>query len=504
VGELDTNLMEKPIVLKSKQLPRRLRTLAQCLAASVVLALLTYFGFAIQINLLTIGLLYLLIVVAVASLFGFWQASLISLLAVACLDYFFLPPIFHFDIADPQDWVALATFEVMALAISRLHGRERRVAREAVIHRAGMEQLYELSRSTLLLDLHQPPGPQLAVLIHRIFDTRAVALYDAVIGGCMNLSCLDRMGNWDAGEEDLARECYLRGTSQDDSSTQTWQRVLQAGHGPVGALVVRGKLSPLVVDALASLAAIAIDRRQWVDKEERAENAKKGEQLRATVLDALAHQLKTPLTAVQTASSGLLELGGLTESQCNLVTLINGEAVRLNELCTRLLKAVKLDARQVGLEADDVVILDLVSEVLARYPVEQERNSIQVEVENPSLTVRADRGLLAMILAQYIDNARKYSKAGTPIAIAARASQTEFLISVHNFGSTIRIEDRERIFERFYRSPELKDVVPGTGIGLSVVRKAAEAHHGHVWVISDDKVGTTFYLSLPIDARRTY
>jgi len=269
-------------------------------------------------------------------------------------------------------------------------------------------------------------------------------------------------------------------------------------------LVVRGKLSPLVVDALASLAAIAIDRRQWVDKEERAENAKKGEQLRATVLDALAHQLKTPLTAVQTASSGLLELGGLTESQCNLVTLINGEAVRLNELCTRLLKAVKLDARQVGLEADDVVILDLVSEVLARYPVEQERNSIQVEVENPSLTVRADRGLLAMILAQYIDNARKYSKAGTPIAIAARASQTEFLISVHNFGSTIRIEDRERIFERFYRSPELKDVVPGTGIGLSVVRKAAEAHHGHVWVISDDKVGTTFYLSLPIDARRTY
>jgi len=74
---------------------------------------------------------------------------------------------------------------------------------------------------------------------------------------------------------------------------------------------------------------------------------------------------------------------------------------------------------------------------------------------------------------------------------------------VHNFGSRIRIEDRERIFERFYRSPELKDSVPGTGIGLSVVRKAAEAHHGHVWVISDEKSGTTFSLSLPMDARRT-
>ena len=482
----------------SKQLPRRLLALAQCLAASAVLALLTYFGFVLQINILTIGLLYLLIVVAIASLFSFWQASLISLLAVACLDYFFLPPIFHFDIADPQDWVALATFEVTALAISRFHGREMRVAREAARHRAEMEQLYELSRSSLLLDLRQPQGPQLAVLIHRIFNARAVALYDT------NLSRQDRMGDWDAGEEDLAKECYLRGTPHDDSSTQTWQRILRAGPRPVGALVVRGKLSPLVVDALASLAAIAIDRYQWFEKEERAETAKTSEQLRAAVLDALAHELKTPLTAVQTASSGLLELGGLTESQCNLVTLINGEAVRLNELCTRLLKAVKLDARQIGLEADDIVILDLVSDVLARYPVEQERNSIQVEVENPSLTVRADRGMLAMILAQFIDNARKYSTAGTPIAIAARSSQTEFMMSVQNFGSTIRIEDRERIFERFYRSPELKDAVPGTGIGLSVVRKAAEAHHGHVWVISDDKEGTTFYLSLPIDARRTY
>jgi two-component system sensor histidine kinase KdpD len=311
------------------------------------------------------------------------------------------------------------------------------------------------------------------------------------------------MGDWDTGEEDLARECYLRDASQDDSSTQTWQRVLRAGPGPVGALVVRGKLSPLVVDALASLAAIAIDRHQWVDKEERTETAKKAEQLRATVMDALAHEFKTPLTAVQTASSGLLELGGLTETQRDLVTLIDGEAIRLNKLCTQLLKAAKLETRQADLETADVKVLDLVHEVLAGHPVEVERNSIQLSVGDPLLTVRADRELLAMILAQYIDNARKYSTAGSLISIAAQASHNDVLISVHNFGPAIRIEDRERIFERFYRSPELKDAIPGTGIGLSVVRKAAEAHHGHVWVISDGMEGTTFFLSLPINARRT-
>ena len=490
--------MANSVVLGPAQLPRRLRTLAQCMAASAVLVLLTYFGFVLQVNLLTIGLLYLLIVVAAASLFGFWQASLISLLAVACLDYFFTQPLFHFYMTDPQEMVALGAFEITTIVICRLSAKELRSSSKAVAHRAEMEQLYELSRSSLLLDLRQPQGPQLAVLIQRIFNARAVALYD------LNLSRQDRMGDWEAGEEDLARECYLRDASQDDASTQTWQRILRAGPGSVGALVVRGKLSSFVVDALASLAAIAMDRHKWFDKEERTETAKKGEQLRATVMHALAHEFKTPLTAVQTASSGLLELGGLTEPQRDLVTLIDGEAVRLNILCTQLLKAAKLEAKQAGLETAEVNLLDLVSEVLASHPTEGERNSIQVAVEDPSLTVRADRELLAMILTQYIDNARKYSTAGTPIEIAARARHSEILISVHNFGSTIRIEDRERIFERFYRSKESKDAVPGTGIGLSVVRKAAEAHHGHVWVISDNKEGTTFYLSLSMDARRTH
>ena len=490
--------MANSVVLGPAQLPRRLRTLAQCMAASAVLVLLTYCGFVLQVNLLTIGLLYLLLVVAAASLFGFWQASLISLLAVACLDYFFTQPLFHFYMTDPQEMVALGAFEITTIVICRLSAKELRSSSKAVAHRAEMEQLYELSRSSLLLDLRQPQGPQLAVLIQRIFNARAVALYD------LNLSRQDRMGDWEAGEEDLARECYLRDASQDDASTQTWQRILRAGPGSVGALVVRGKLSSLVVDALASLAAIAMDRHKWFDKEERTETAKKGEQLRATVMDALAHEFKTPLTAVQTASSGLLELGGLTEPQRDLVTLIDGEAVRLNILCTQLLKAAKLEAKQAGLETAEVNLLDLVSEVLASHPTEGERNSIQVAVEDPSLTVRADRELLAMILTQYIDNARKYSTARTPIEIAARARHSEILISVHNFGSTIRIEDRERIFERFYRSKESKDAVPGTGIGLSVVRKAAEAHHGHVWVISDNKEGTTFYLSLSMDARRTH
>jgi len=473
-----------------------MRIVAQCLITGAALALLTYCEFALRVNLTTISFSYLLLVVAVALRFGFWQASQTSLLAVVCLDYFFTQPLFEFNISDVRDWVALGAFEVTALVISRLSAKELRNAREAALYLAGMTRLYELSRSSLFLDQRQPPGPQLSILIQRIFGVSAVAVFD------MSLGRQDRMGEWAADEEDLARECFLRNVAQNQPQTQTWERILHAGTRTVGALIVRGNLSPLVVDAMAALAAMAIDRHQSFENEDRAEGARKSEQLRATVMDALAHEIKTPLTAVQTASSGLLELGELTPSQTDLVMLIDSESARLNNLCTRLLQTAKLEGEQVGLQTDEVNVQTLLSEMLASPPSDEGRNSLQVATVDPALTVRVDRGLVTMILSQYLDNARKYSKPGTPIELTAKRSHTEVVFSVHNFGSTVRIEDRERIFERFYRAPQVKDSIPGTGIGLSVVRNAAEAHHGHVWVISDEKEGTTFFLSLPTGARR--
>ncbi|MGA2535989.1 MAG: ATP-binding protein [Terracidiphilus sp.] len=492
----DAGKMDYPSPLRWFSQVRGIRFFVQVCLACTGLALLTYSGFVLQLNLTTTSFLYLLVVIATALYGGFWQASLSSLLAAFCLDLFFTQPLFHLSVADPKEWVALGAFQITAVVISRLSAKELRSTRDAAFHRAGMEQLYELSRNSLLLDLNQPPGPQLVVLVQRIFDAYAVALFD------VNLDRQDRAGEWGEGEQDVAKDCYLSPAVKDDPLSETWRRILVAGPGPVGALVVRGKLSPLIVDALASLAAIAIDRHQSFDKEERAENASKTEQLRAAVMDALAHELKTPLTAVQMASSGLLELGGLSISQRDLVALINEEAIRLNELCTRLLLTAKLEAAEVGLHTDEVNISELISEVVANQVNRAARERVHVIAEDPDLTVAVDRALLAMILGQYIDNAQKYSTPETPIDVGVRKSHTEVIVSVHNLGSTIRIEDRERVFDRFYRSTDTKDSVPGTGIGLSVVRKAAQAHHGHVWVISDEREGTTFFLSLPIAVRR--
>jgi two-component system sensor histidine kinase KdpD len=492
--------MAKPKPAEWKSSSPALKEFFRTLVTGSGVALLTYAGFSIGLKMTAIGFLYLLYVVATALFFGVWQASLASCLSAACLDYFFTIPIFRFAIVDPQDWIALGTFQATALVISRLSSKELRSTRIAAQHRMEMEQLYELSRNSVLMDLRQPPGPQLVVLIQRIFSTDAVALFD------LNLNRTDRAGDWLPGEEEMAKAAFHADVEQDDPHTQTRQRVLRTGTGAVGALVLRGQSSALVADALVSLSAIAIDRHQSVENEDRAESARKSEQLRAAVMDALAHEFKTPLTAVQTASSGLLELKGLSDSQSDLVRLIDNEAVRLNALCTRLLQTAKLEAQKLDLEMEEVNLKSLIEEVLGDSSKgrEQERSRMQIAVDDPDLTVRVDRGLLATILAQYIDNARKYSTPATPIEIAARRSRTEVLISVHNFGPTIPIEDREQVFERFYRSSALREVAPGTGIGLSIVRKAAEAHHGHVWVISDEKEGTTFFLSLPTSARRKH
>jgi signal transduction histidine kinase len=106
-----------------------------------------------------------------------------------------------------------------------------------------------------------------------------------------------------------------------------------------------------------------------------------------------------------------------------------------------------------------------------------------------------------MAITQYLDNAAKYSFVGSAVKIAAWESHAEVLISVHNFGPAIPIADRDRIFQRFYRSEGTMHLAAGTGVGLSAVKMAAEAHRGHVWVISNANEGTTFFLSLPRGGR---
>ena len=469
----------------------RFKFIGESLAGSWVVALLGFSGYVLHFNSAPVGFLFLLIVVSEAILCGFWQATIVSILACACLDYFFYPPYLTLNILDSRDWVALGSFELSALVVSRVSSREQRSSREAMLQRTAMEQLYELSRSTLLINLHQPPGPQLTQLIQRIFSVEAMSIFDA------NSGTTDSSGNWTESEKDRAKECFVLNEDSEDLATQTSMRVLRIGSSSVGAIAIRGNLSPLVTNALASLAAITLDRCVSFEKESRIEAAHQSERLRAAVLDSLAHAVKTPLTAIQSASSGLREVGSLNESQARLVSLVEEESTQLNLLCTRLLQTAKLEAEEVSLGKDEIAVADLVTQVVEEQAGRMAGHPIEVDVPDSALTIRGDSELLSMALGQFLDNAAKYSFAGEKVKVSAWESHSEIMISVHNVGPAIPMSDRERIFQRFYRSEGSKSMAAGTGIGLSAVKMAVEAHRGHAWVISDSTEGTTFFLSLP-------
>lgn len=465
----------------------------ECLAGSWVIGLLTFTGYELHFNPAPVGFLFLLIVVCTGILGGFWQASVVSLVACACLDYFFYPPVLHFTINDPQDWVALGAFEISALLVSRLSSREKFQSREATLQRAFMEQLFELSRSTLLMNLYQAPGPQLTQLIQRIFKAEAVAIFNAESGGC------DASGVWTADERNLAKECYLAQADDEDKTTRVSRRLLRKGADSIGAIAIRSDLGSLVVDALASLTAITLDRCISFQKENEIEAAHQSERLRAAVLDSLAHAVKTPLTAIQTATAGLSEVGDLNATQQELAALIDDESLKLTQLSTRLLQTAKLEAQELKVSHDEIVVSDLVEEALEEQRGRMAGHPVEVKVPDAKLTVRGDHELLSMALTQYLDNAIKYSYAGAAVEVSARESHSEVIISVHNSGPAIPIGDRERVFQRFFRSEGTMHLAAGTGIGLSTVKMAAEAHQGHVWVISNANEGTTFFLSLPQD-----
>ena len=465
--------------------------IGETLAGCWVIALLTFTGYVLHFNPAPVGFLFLLVVVCESILCGFWQASVVSVLACACLDYFFYPPLFHFTVNDPQDWVALGSFEISALLVSRLSSREQITSREAQLQRTSMEQLYELSRSTLLINLHQAPGPQLTHLIQRIFAAEGVAIFDVSSCRC------DLAGTWAEDEEELAKECYLAQADDENHATHTYRRLLRVGNDSIGAIAIRGDLGRLVLDALASLTAVTLDRCVVFAKETAVEAAHQSERLRAAVLDSLAHAVKTPLTAIQAATAGLSEVGKLNTAQEELLALVEDEANRLSLLSTRLLQTAKLEADEMSVARDEIAVRDLVETVLQDQRGRMSGHPVEVAVPDAALMVRGDRDLLSMALTQFLDNAAKYSFDGTTVKVSAWESHSQVTLSVHNFGPAIPLSDRERIFQRFYRSEGTRHLAAGTGIGLSTVMMAAEAHRGHVWVISNLEEGTTFNFSLP-------
>lgn len=387
----------------------------------------------------------------------------------------------------------------LALVSYGLAIRAAHDAHEAESSTLRARRLYELTRRTLDMNLNQEPGARLSSLICEIFELDAVAVFDA------DLQDVYTAGAWKIDPTELAQNVYHFGTSDDDRATGISRRVIHLGAVPIGSLVVRGESSPLANSAIAALIAVTFDRYRSLANESRIEAERQAEQLRATVLDSLAHDFKTPLTAIRAASTGLSEMGRLSPGQAEMVALIDEQATLLADLTTRLLTTARPDSDDGGDTPHGVVLHlapepvdELVEEALESLADRSAATRVEIDLPPQPLILDCDRRLVGMLLNQYLDNACKYAEFDSTITVRAEKSGGEIVLSVHSFGPVIPMADRERIFDRYFRSSSGASHAAGTGIGLSIAKRAALAHGGSVWVSSGEAEGNTFFAALPV------
>jgi two-component system, OmpR family, sensor histidine kinase KdpD len=462
--------------------------LVRVLASIAVVAIITALYVEIlPVNPTTVALSYLVAILLLATGWGIVEATAASIAAVLCFNFFFLPPVGTFTIADPQNWVAFMAFLATAVVASQLSGRARQRSIDAAARERDMERLYALSRALLL----SPGGPSIPAAITRhiaeVFELQAVAVYDRHT---------DTISS--AGPAELpAIEGTLRDVARQAVSARDGAVVVTAirlGGAPIGSLALLDPgLSDTVLQSIANLAAIGLERARGQEATSRAEAARQSGELRATVLDALAHEFKTPLTSMKAATGDLLSnISG--ERDHELLVIVDEELDRLQALVSDAVHMLRIDAGDFVVHPDRHNIAELLGWTTRQFGPRLDGHPIVTCVPD-GLSVDADRELLGLALRQLLDNAVKYSTPTSRIEISASANGTVD-IAVRNSGAPIPVPERNRIFERFFRGSHASHV-PGTGMGLAIVQQIAQAHGGVLTVSSSQELGTEFKVSLP-------
>jgi two-component system sensor histidine kinase KdpD len=462
-----------------------------CVLTLAGIAICTLASFRLGQGFAFTGFIYLMFVVLTAMWAGFGSATLVSIVSTACLNYFFVPPIFSF-VNSPENWVALGAFEFTALVISQLSYRAHHHAVEVEHLYEEMEQLYQTSRRILLLNSSAEPGAVIASAIRGTFGLRAVQLFDALPAAVF---C---SGECPPDVKARTRDAYLLSRTTFDNSRRSWYCVMSVGVRPIGALALMGTgMTKATATALASLSAIALERTRILQKELRAQADRQTEQLRGSVLDNLAHQFKTPLAVARTASAGLLALGGLSELQTEFVAVIDQQARKLDDLASRLLRSASLESAEFKPRRQKLLLSKLAHSVVEKLEAATDRGRVRVFDPSGEAPVLADKELILTSITQLVDNAINYSDPGSSIDIRFTLKESETVLTVKSKGLVVASADRERIFERFYRAPETRHLPSGTGLGLSIVKKIVESHQGHVWAEGEAGYGTSVSIALP-------
>jgi two-component system sensor histidine kinase KdpD len=459
----------------------------------IAVAVLTAGCYWLHLDFAIASPLYLLAVVLQSLSGSFAWSAVVSVLAVGCLDYFFVTPVFSFAVTGPLNVVALVSFLMTSLVITKLVTRVRTEARVSALQKDRIDRLYHLAQQLLALEPEMAVGQRLLEPFAGVFGTRAVCIFDGEKGD------LHMLGKSRAHLPERTRAAFVQEQDADDPVSHVSVRRLRVGGKTTGAMGFEGLEEPqLTAGPLISLAAASQERTRAFQRASEAAAATQTEVYRSAILDALAHEFKTPLATILAAAGGIRETGSLRAEQMEMAETVESEAARLGSLTSRLLKVARLDREDVKPQLEMTDIGAVASDIVDQYNRLPSDRQISFVRHGDFIETLADAELLRLALNQLLDNACKYSVPDSEIKIEMEAQGEMVYIRVSNSGSSIATAEQNRIFERFYRGAEARRFTTGSGLGLYVARKIALAHGGMLDLdIERLSEGVTFYLAIP-------
>jgi two-component system sensor histidine kinase KdpD len=461
----------------------------------VVAGIVLVFFRLLHVNPATVGFAFLLAVLLISTTWGLPYATFTAIVATAAYNFFFLPPIFHFTIADPQNWIALFAFLATAGVASQLSERARRGTEYADQRRREVERLYAFSQQ---LWLSENVFELLNIIPRNIADSFDVSGTALFLEGKQETYFLDDRSR-NLFPSDQLKAISDRGEPVLDRQQKVCFMPVRMGVRSVGALALAGcDLSRESLEAIGSLVAIAIERANTVEKLTKSEAARESDRLRSVLLDSVTHEFRTPLTSIKASAETLLSDANLDKPQrTDLLQVINEESDRLNRLVGEAGEVAQLDAHQLHFQFAPHPLREAVDEALKNSQPALRNHPVQISISSDLPPVRMDFERITEVISQLLDNAGKYSPANAPIHISAELQGSEVITSVADQGPGIDEMEQEMIFEKFYRGRDQRMLMPGTGMGLPIAKAIVELHGGKIGVVSQLGRGSVFHFSLP-------
>ncbi|MGZ8634103.1 MAG: sensor histidine kinase [Solirubrobacteraceae bacterium] len=418
----------------------------------------------------SLGVVYLVAVLIVSSVFGAWLGIATAIASAAAFNWFHIPPTGRFSIREGENWVALVVFFIAALISSTLAEQARVRTREAQERRQEADLAAEMARLLLRDASLDAALPAVSRRLAQALELRSAAIELRAVEGDQRRVALP-----------LGEPAHRLGTLLVPAGLPT--AVLQ-------------RLQHRVVPALEAILGAAVEREALQREVVETSALRRSDVLKTALLRAVSHDLRSPLTAILTAAGALDSTSLSPAEHRELVADIVGEAGRLARLVDNLLDMSRLEARTAAPRVEWCSVEEVILAAVDDIALPPETFALAIAPDLP--LIRADAAQLERAFATLLENSARYWD-GHPVSVRARAVGPRILVRIVDRGPGVPAAEQERIFEAFHRASGPSDGHRGSGLGLAIVRGFVEANGGRVWVESLPGQGATFVVELPVE-----